>query len=113
MGGYDGAEICGLVGLFILNTLEQKLPLASIGLYRDDGLAVMRSHSGPTADRVRKELVQIFQSFGLQITVQTNLKSVNYLDANLNLETGIHQPYRKPNDLPMYINASSSHPPHP
>ena len=111
MGGYDGAEICELVGLFILHHLEQKLNLTSIGLYRDDGLAAMKNHSGPKADRTRKQLIQIFQSFGLQITVQTNLKSINFLDINLNLETGIHQPYRKPNDLPMYINAKSNHPP--
>ncbi len=40
MGSYDGAEICELVGLFILNKLGQKFGKENIGLYRDDGLAI-------------------------------------------------------------------------
>jgi hypothetical protein len=38
MGSLDGAEICDLVGLFLLSQL-QELNL-NIGLYRDDGLGV-------------------------------------------------------------------------
>ena len=37
MGSYDGAEICELVGLFILNSLKTKYG-EKLGLYRDDGL---------------------------------------------------------------------------
>ena len=32
MGSYDGAEICELVGLYILNTLSRKLDKKNIGL---------------------------------------------------------------------------------
>ena len=39
MGGFHGAEICELVGLYLLS----QLTLSSIGLYRDDGLAVSPS----------------------------------------------------------------------
>ena len=36
MGSYDGAEICELVGLFILNHLGKTFgKLENIGLYRD------------------------------------------------------------------------------
>ena len=34
MGSYDGAEICELVGLFILNHLGKKFGKKNIGLYR-------------------------------------------------------------------------------
>ena len=44
MGSYDGAEICELVGLFILNKLAQKFGKENIGLYRDDGLAIMKAN---------------------------------------------------------------------
>ena len=84
---------------------------SSVGLYRDDGLAVMRSHSGSNADRVRKDLIKVFQTCGLKITVQTNLKAVNFLDVTLDLNTASYQPYRKPNDDPIYINRLSNHPP--
>ena len=38
MGSYDGAEVCELVGLFILNDICNEYGKHNIGLYRDDGL---------------------------------------------------------------------------
>ena len=38
MGSWDGAEVCDLVGLYLLSQISH-LKL-NIGLYRDDGLAV-------------------------------------------------------------------------
>ncbi len=61
MGSYDGAEICELVGLFILNKLGQKFGKENIGLYRDDGLAIMKSKSARLADKTRKELHKCFK----------------------------------------------------
>ena len=111
MGAFDGAEVCELVGLYILNQLEKKLNLQSIGLYRDDGLAVLKSMSGSESDRARKELIKVFQECGLKITVETNLKTVNFLDVTFDLTSGTHKPYRKPNSEPVYINNLSNHPP--
>ncbi len=68
MGSYAGAEICELVGLFILNKLGQKFGKENIGLYRDDGLAIMKSKSARLADKTRKELHKCFEQFGLKIT---------------------------------------------
>ena len=42
MGSYDGAEICELVGLFILNNLAERFGKESVGLYRDDGLLILK-----------------------------------------------------------------------
>ena len=110
MGAFDRAEVCELVGLYILHKLKQ-LNLESVGLYRDDGLAVMRSCHSSQAEHIRKELTTIFSSCGLKITAQTNIKSVNYLDVTLDLSTGLHMPFRKPNNDPVYINKLSNHPP--
>ena len=99
------------VGLYALSRLKSKLNTHSIGLYRDDGLGTLRRTSGSRADRTRKDLIKVFQELGLQITVQTNLKMVDYLDVTLNLATGSYQPYRKPNDTPLYIHTQSNHPP--
>ena len=41
MGSLDSAEVCELVGLFLLSKLERFIPKDQIGLYRDDGLAVV------------------------------------------------------------------------
>jgi len=43
MGSYDDAEVCELVGLFILNDLCNIYGKENIGLYRDDGLAVFKN----------------------------------------------------------------------
>ena len=48
---------------------------------------------------------------GLQITAQSNLKIVDYLDVTLNLSTRKFCPYRKPDNYLLYINAKSNHPP--
>ena len=37
MGSYDGAEVCELVGLYMLHLLSQRLGIDFVGLYRDDG----------------------------------------------------------------------------
>ena len=45
MGANDGAEICELVWLYILTEIHKDIDFTSIGIYRDDGLALMRSMS--------------------------------------------------------------------
>ena len=35
----DGAEICELVGLFILKEVKNEFTILDFGLYKDDGLA--------------------------------------------------------------------------
>ena len=111
MGSHDGAEICELVGLFILNHLSKKFGKESIGLYRDDGLALIKSKSARLADKTRKELHKIFELFDLKITAESNLLIVNFLDVTFDLNNGNYRPYRKPNDDPLYINRYSNHPP--
>ena len=50
MGSFDGAEICELVGLYILYILSTKYGKDLNGLYRDDGLACFKNIGGPQAD---------------------------------------------------------------
>ena len=55
-GAYDGAEVCELVGIFILNKIVEKYNKNNVGLYRDDGLTVFKNISGPESGRIKKEL---------------------------------------------------------
>ena len=107
MGSFDGAEVCKLVGLFILNHLDSKFGKENIGLYRGDGLAIMKNKSARLAGKTRKELHKIFENFDLKITAEANLKIVNFLDVTFDLNTGKFKPFRKPNDDPLYINRHS------
>ena len=110
-GSFNGAEICELVGLFILNHLGKRFGKENIGLYRDDGLAIIKSKSARLLDKTRKELHKIFEQFDLKITAEVNLDVVNFLDVTFDLNNAKHKPYRKPNDDPLYINRHSNHPP--
>ena len=62
------------------------------------------------AELAKKKICRIFQENGFRITAQANLKSVNFLDINLNLESGLFKPYMKPNDTPVYVHKDSNHP---
>ena len=88
MGSYDGAEICELVGLYILSSLEKEIQKEDSGLYRDDGLIILKNHNGQQTDRKRKNIIQIFKELGLKIQIETKLKEVNFLDITLNLNNG-------------------------
>ena len=111
MGSCDGAEIWKLVALFILSRLEKRFGRDKIGLYRDDGLAILKTTSGRLADRVQTDLIKIFNDQGLEITAEGNQKIVHFLDVTFDLTTSKYYPYREPNDDPLYINSRSNHPP--
>ena len=111
MGAYDGAELCELVGNYLLSILASKYEGQNIGLYRDDGLAVFKNTSGLMAERIKKDFTQIFKKNGLEITIECNVKIVNYLDVTLNLNDGSYRPYKKPTGELRYIHTQSNPPP--
>jgi hypothetical protein len=111
MGAYDGAETCEIVGLYMLNQLQKHIPAEQVGLYRDDGLAIIQKANGPKLDRIRKKIIETFKKEGLKITIEIDLTEVDFLDVKMNLASGKFFPYRKPNDQPLYINTQSNHPP--
>ena len=110
MGAYDGAEICELVGLYLLSQLSNVTVKSKTGLYRDDGLIVLHKATGNEIDRIRKRILDMFKENGLKITVESNLIQTDFLDITLNLETDQFWPYRKPYDKPIYIHKFSNHP---
>jgi hypothetical protein len=57
MGSYNGAEVCELVGLFILNTLASQFGNDMVGLYKDDGLMLVKGSKGRSAVRLKKNSI--------------------------------------------------------
>ena len=111
MGCFDGAEICELVGIYNLHQLKSVMRKENAGLYRDDGLGILRNLSGPEVDRMRKRIIKIFKDCGLNITIKMNLKTVDFLDVRFDLINNTYRPFRKPNSEPVYIHKQSNHPP--
>ena len=82
-----------------------------MGLYRDDGLIIIRKPNGPKLDNYRKRISNALKLLGFKSTLHTNLKTVNFLDITLNLTNCTYGPYKKDNNTPIYIHTSSNHPP--
>ena len=109
MGSYDEAEVCELVGLYLLGKLAPLIGAKNVGLYRDDGLAVIHQANGPKMDRIRKDIMALFKSEGLSITIDTNLIETGFLDVLFNVEINNFFPYRKPSNTPLCIHFESNH----
>ena len=110
MRSYNAAEICELVGLYLLNQLSTVIDKSSVGLYRDDGLAAINNENGPKLHRISKDIIALFKKEGLSITIETNLIETDFLDVTFNPETKKYFPFRKAYDTPLFINAFSKHP---
>ena len=108
MGSYHGAEVCELVGMYLLSLLANIIDKNNSGLYRDDGLIFLRNVNGQKMDRVRKNVTKIFKEVGFKIEVQTCLKIVHFLDVTFNLANGTYRSYKKANESLLYINTSCS-----
>ena len=112
MGAFDGAEVCEICGLYVLHRLVEEglFPIELVGLYRDDGLAVV--YATPSEiDDLTKRVAALLKSMGLSLTFKVNITTTDFLDVRLNLETNEYKPYMKPNDSPLYIDKRSNPPP--
>ena len=111
MGAYDGVEVCELVGKYFLYELSKLYEKKDIGLYRDDGLVVFKNKSAPESEKIKKLIQAIFLENELKITIQCNLKIVDYLDITFNLTDSSYCPFNKTNNEINFIDKQSSHPP--
>ena len=113
MGSFDGAEVCEVCGLFILNEMingNLGITKEQVGLYRDDGLMLLR-RSKRELETMKKTLHTFFAKFGLKITAESGMKQTDFLDTTLHLESGTFEPFRKDDIIPTYVNKKSNHPP--
>ena len=110
MGSYDGAEVCKLVSLLILNKLTEKHN-KDTGLCRDDGLAVFRNMGARSAAKIRKHFLETFNELGPKNNCSDQPQNRNFLDITLDVNSGKYRPYRKPENPLLNINAKFNHPP--
>ena len=55
-GAYDEAEVCELVGIYMLSLLSKKHNKNDFGLYPDDGLTVFKDKTGLQSEQVKKNI---------------------------------------------------------
>ena len=110
MGSSDCAELCELIGIYIQSLVTNILSKENTGLYRDDGLFILRKINKQQTDRARKKIISIFKNINFKIEIVTNITEVDFLDVTFFLEYNAYCPYKKPNDKLIYIDISSNHP---
>ena len=101
MGSYDGAEICELVGIYLLNRLSTVIDKSGVGLYRDNGPAAINNANGSKRDRIKTYIIALVKVEELSITIETNLNETDFLDVTFNLATEKQFPFRKANNTPL------------
>ena len=71
---YDRAEVCELVGIYVLSHLATIIKRSDCGLYMDDGLVVLRNSNGQQIDHTRKNInkIKIFKDVGFSADIETN-----------------------------------------
>ena len=107
MGSYNGAEICELVGLYLISQM-QDLNI-NMGLYRRVGH--IKANPKEKSKWRRKSCVKDLRENELSITVEANKTVVDFLDITLNPRRGDYKPYKKPKDTINYIHRERNHPP--
>ena len=72
---YNGAEVCKLLGIFMLNKISEKHNVNDLGLYRDHGLAVFKNISAPEWERIKKKFHSLFKKYGIEFIIVMQQKS--------------------------------------
>ena len=103
MRSYDGAEICELVGLYVLNRLSTVIDQSGADLQRDDGLAAINNGNVPKLYRIRNDIIALFKEEWLSITNETNIIETDILDVTFNFAIKMYFPFRKANNTPLYL----------
>ena len=126
MGSFDGVEICALAGLFLFSGflfsgflfsgflfsgflfsgflfsgLAFIIGKSDVGLYSDNGLALLENIPGPDTERIKKKIIKFFQQNGLKITFDANVAQTNFLDLTFDLRSDKYWLYQKLNDHPL------------
>ena len=72
-----------LVELYLLIKVSKIIDNAHLGLYRDNGLALITNCNDQKLDRIRKKLNKNFKDEGLKTTVELCDENVDFLDISL------------------------------
>ena len=67
MGSLDGAETSEIIGIYLLGKIKKIIPQQQLGLYRDDGLAVINNTNAQKLDKLMKDLHELFKQEQLKI----------------------------------------------
>ena len=65
------------------------------GLYRDDGLAIIKQKNNQKLENKKTKTIKIFKDIGFKITIDTGATISNFLDVTLDLTNNVFKSYKK------------------
>ena len=68
MDSYDRAEICELIGTYLVNQINNFISKESIGLTRDDELLIFKNMSFLEVEKKKEDLIRTFKTDRLSTT---------------------------------------------
>ena len=101
MGCHDIEEVFELVRSYLPNKLTNIVDKKYMGLYRNHGLAILQNLLCPQIERKPKDLIKMFKTAGLNITIQAGLHFTSFLDLPFSLNSGMQQPSEKLENTPV------------
>ena len=78
----DGAEVSN----FAIHKLSEKYKRKNLLLYHDDGLTIFKNVSESASENIKKYVHKLFREYELEVTIEFNKKTVNFLEVTLNFE---------------------------
>ena len=84
------------MGFFLQDKIISIVGFKIIGLYRDDGLGIIEQTRGTHRERLKKKVINAFNSIGLNTTIKIGSTSSDFLDVSLNLLKNYYQLCTKP-----------------
>ena len=78
MGAYVGAEVCKVICNFVLSLLSKHINKDHVGLYSNNGLALLKNISDSEVEKPKKEFQKLFKEKYLDIFAQYNSGITNY-----------------------------------
>ena len=107
---FNGAEVCEWIVSYILQQLSQLFEHHSVGLYRDDGVTILKGSTSPETERVKKKVIKVFKECELKITIKANLHIVSLLDITLDLRNNTCESHWKSDNHLVHTNKNSTSP---
>ena len=96
---------------FFLGNVASLIGTKNLQRYRDDGLEVIHKANGPKINRIKTDVIALFKSEGLSISIDTNLIATDFLGVSFKLEMNKFFSYTKSSSTPLYIHSELNHPP--
>ena len=72
IGAYDGAEVCELIGIFMLSILSKHINKNYMGLHRNGDPAFLTKSNCRRSRKIQEKVSKLFKQKDLEIIVQCN-----------------------------------------